>query len=107
MTIELRWIEGTDSHLECDWGTFGNSEIDPRRTIEPLMLITPDVVDRILEHGPEPGIPAGGTVSCSRDGERLFCHLEYEGAGWTWELFKAHWWDGHDMKIYVGKWPAE
>jgi hypothetical protein len=121
MSVELRFVvEGEcecgtpkpigfkykcSHHLVCVWGRFGNGEADPRWPLEHLMLIAGDYVTRMLQFGAEPGT-RGGTVSCSSDADRLFCHLDYEGKRTTWELFEAHFADGggpHDL--FVGVWP--
>lgn len=89
-------------HLECDWGRFGNSEADPRRGIEHLMLIRQQDFADMLESGTYLDW-RGSTGTASVDGERLFFHLDYEGRHWTWELFEAHWWDHKGSKIYIGR----
>jgi len=45
-------------------------------------------------------------ASASRDGHRLFFHLEHHGDHWTWELFDAHWADGAGPDdLLIGRWP--
>lgn len=92
-------------HIECDWGAIRNSEADPRRGIEHLMLIGADYVQQLLTEGPCSLSRVAGVGSASADGERLFFHLEHEGQRWTWELFDAHWWDHKGSQIYIGRWP--
>ncbi|BCP29588.1 hypothetical protein JF780_05695 [Mycobacterium intracellulare] len=100
----IRDTDHCNHQIGCDWGAIRNSEVDTRRPIEHLMLVTPDVVERMLEHGPEIGT-RGGLVSCTEDDGRKFFHLEYDDKRWTWELFDAHWWDDEGPEIYVGRWP--
>lgn len=101
MTVEIRVA---DQNFVCDWGTFENSEADPRRGLHHLMVTTPDYAAKLLESGPRPG-PRGGMHSVIRDGGRMFAHLDYEGERTTWELFGARWWDDADCPILVGRWP--
>jgi hypothetical protein len=106
MSVEIRkTADGTQ--LECDWGVFENSEADPRRAcgLKHLMLIGGDCVERMLTSGPEVD-HRGSTGSATRDGTRVFFHLDYDGGRMTWELFDCYFWDGkgpHDM--FIGRWP--
>lgn len=102
MSVELR--RNISNELECDWGVFENSEADPKRELKPLVLITAEWVDQLLENGPAPN-PRGGLTSVVRDGDHLYAHLDYDGARTTWELFQAYWWDDGKPEIYVGRWP--
>lgn len=36
---------------------------------------------------------------------RRFLHLAYDGRGWTWEMFRAHWDDNRGPDLYIGRWP--
>jgi hypothetical protein len=102
MSVEIRLNEQDD--LECVWGMFDNGEADPNRDLKHLMLVTGDYIKDLLENGPQPG-PRGGYHSASTDGDRLFAHLDYDGRT-TWELFKAHWWDGGEPNdVMIGRWP--
>lgn len=91
--------------FECDWGTLDNTEADPARGLQHLILITGESVHRMLHNGPEPGT-CGGTASVSVDGERLFVHLDHDGGRTTWELFAAYFSDGLGPDdLYIGRWP--
>ena len=100
MSIELR---STGADVECDWGTFGNSEADPRYPIEHLMLTTPGYTQKLIDEGPQE--LRGGVHSATQHDGRLFTHLDYHGQHWTWELYDAHWWDGVECPVMVGRWP--
>lgn len=91
--------------MECDWGIIENSEADPRRGIKHLVLVTGDVLRRLLDQGSEPN-PRGGLTSATYDGERFFMHLDYNGQHWTWQLFAAHF-DDHKGPddLLIGRWP--
>lgn len=91
-------------HLECDWGRFNNSEADPRRDIEHLMLIRQQDFADLAATGQY--LDWRGSIGrAAIDGQRLFFHLDYHEKHWTWELFEAHWWDHDGPAIYVGRWP--
>lgn len=90
---------------QSEWGPLRNAEADPRRGLEPLMLVENNYIQQLLASGPQPG-PWGGTHSASSDGQRIFAHMDYLGQRTTWELFPAHFDDGlgpDDMLI--GRWP--
>lgn len=107
-SMEIRRTpDGTD--FECDWGVFVNSEVNPRREcgIQPLMLITRDVVARILRgRGAEPSVYGVGTVGATiRRGVKM-AYLDDGVNRWAWRLYEAHWWDGVEHpSIMVGRWP--
>lgn len=101
MSIEIRRTE--DCGIECDWGTFEHSQPRPERgQVAHLLLVTPEMVARLLEHGPRDF--HGATHTATTDDDRTFLHVEYQGQRWTWEVFEAHWWDHRDPPIMVGKW---
>lgn len=101
MSVELR---RNDNRIECDWGVFENSEADPERGLQPLVLITAELVRQLLNDGPAPN-PLGGMTSVDLHNGRMFAHLDYQGARTTWELHEARWWDDGEPEIYVGRWP--
>lgn len=96
---------------QCQWGMLNNTEADPRYGLQHLMLITAETVGRLLTCGPEPSTRGTGTVSATRDGERLFVHYDIDGNRTTWELFDAAIIDrggGTVVKspnLMIGKWP--
>lgn len=105
MSVELRLTpDGTD--LECDWGRIRNPDANPRFPIDSLVLVGDSwFMERLLLTGPvelSHGEIASATVG--QDG-RWYVHMEYEGQRWTWEVFEAHWWDGDDLPIMIGRWP--
>lgn len=98
-------VPGCRHYIECDWGVIYNSEADPHKGLEHLILTTESYVENLLASGPRPS-SRGGTHSASRDGDRVFVHLDYDGRRTTWEVFPAYFDDGggpHD--IVVGRWP--
>lgn len=104
MTVEI-WFSDESKEFECRWGTFENSECDPKRPLRHLMLTTAGYVRELLDTGPKRG-PRGGTHSASIDGERIFAHLDYAGSRTIWELFEAHFWDnGGPDDVLIGRWP--
>lgn len=98
--------DGCRHYWACDFGVFKNTDISTKWPIDRLMLITPDVLARLLKDGPEPGV-RGGTVSASQVGDKRFAHLDHGGTRYTWELFPAHFWDHQGPEILVGKFPDE
>lgn len=101
MSIELR-IRG--SNIECDWGELNNTEANPHRGLQPLMIVVGDYVQKLIDEGPQFG-PYGGYHSVTTDGQRLFAHLDYSGQRTTWELFEAHLEDEQGPPIFIGRWP--
>lgn len=109
-SIEIRPISFTAvNQLACDWGIFENSEADPHREcgIQSLILVTPDYVRELLDKGVQtsPYCQNALTTAFIRD-RRTFVRLYHQHDSWTWELFEAHWWDGVDSPIMVGRWLA-
>lgn len=92
--------------LECDWGDIEHPDPRPARgDVGPLMLIGREYLEALVTAGPRRRSDGGlDSVTVDRDNHRLFVHLDYERR-WTWELFDAHWWDGVDPTVYLGRWP--
>jgi hypothetical protein len=109
-------IDPKCSHqLESDWGVIDNSEADPKRGLQPLMLATWGYVGKLLSDGPLLG-PRGGlhSVSTTLDGYvadddaeiRVFAHIDYAGERTTWELHDAYFAEGIGPDdLAIGKWP--
>lgn len=102
MSVKLR-IRG--DNFECDWGELNNTEADPKRGLQPLMLVIGGYLQKLIAEGPQPG-PRGGYHSVTTDGDRIFAHLDYSGERTTWELFPAHFEDGKGPDdLFIGRWP--
>lgn len=101
MSVGLR-IQG--SNIESDWGVLNNTEADPKRGLESLMIVTSSHVGKLLTEGPQPG-PWGGYQSVTTEDDRLFAHLDYAGQRTTWELFPAHFEDREGPDLFIGRWP--
>jgi hypothetical protein len=100
------WLTGHE--YACKWGVFRNAEGNPLRQcgIQPLIVATAELVERLLREGRQPAaIPDGSIIDAYKRDDRIFTTLEWQGNTWTWEMFKAHWWDGRGMEIMVGRWP--
>lgn len=82
MSIEIRRVtEG-----ECNCGV-------------PLPIGVP----RTCRHGPtDPREQRACTVYDSTTGHR-FLRIDANNGSWTWELFEAHWADGHPPNVYIGR----
>jgi len=105
MSVELRVTWQGVNNIECEWGVVSNPcpDLEPlRREPRKLMLITPDVVHRIIQ---EPQERDGGISSVTSDGDRIFVNLKAAENHWVWELFEAHWEDGEGPEILIGRWP--
>lgn len=107
MSIEIRKT-ADGRNLECDWGVIEHSCPKPERgELGPLMIISADYAE-LLRDDPEAArrqYSSSYDDSVSALGSRLFAHIGHAGKRWTWELFEAHWWDGPDPRVYVGRWP--
>lgn len=101
MSIEIRETEGV---WECDWGVLTNPQVIPASRLAPLMTVTPQVVNRLLESGPEPATPGPGVVSATNNGRLLF-HHDGEGGRTTWELHEAHFQRYPGFAVLLGRWP--
>lgn len=108
-----RYEPGCRHDIECDWGTFGDPPLvvmdylTHTTTIEnaaALILVSKTFADR-------GGLPTdfcqadNDVTTFYADGRRRFMRFDADNGSWTWELFDAHWWDGHDPNVYVGRWP--
>lgn len=100
---------GCRHDIQCDWGTFGDPTLIVTHydtntiTIEnaaPLILVAKTFADR----GTAESIPEGVSSFYTENGRR-FMRFEATNGTWTWELFEAHWSDGHPNNVYVGRWP--
>jgi hypothetical protein len=74
------------------------------------MLTSAEYVAELLADGPQmrrPGRTDSATRTQGPGPHRLFCHSEYQGRRWTWELFDAHWDDGvnNGHTWLIGRWP--
>jgi hypothetical protein len=102
MSVGLR-IHG--ANIESDWGVLSNSEADPKRGLDSLMLVVGDYVRKLIDDGPQTG-PRGGYHSVTTDGQRIFAHLDYAGQRTTWELFEARFEDRNGPEdLFIGRWP--
>jgi hypothetical protein len=105
-SIEIRMTaDGAD--LECEWGVFRNSDANVRKRIDRLILIPPEHAKHMLAMAPVGPLPhrSGGTSTATMVNGRIRIRLNYGVGHWDWDLYEAHWWDGEDMPIMVGKWP--
>lgn len=99
--------------IQCSWGEFGDPPLiitDYQNgttiveNISPLILVGKRFAD---SHGEYP-CRAGDirNVTTFRDsGTQRFMCIDADNGSWIWELFEAHWWDGEDCTVYVGRWP--
>lgn len=119
--------------IECDWGDVDFSHPRPDRDeVGHLILATRWSIDRAADgvsylfyrdcdsDGRTRWQEYTVTTSC----DRTFLHTAWpiynHGEGnpaesgtdpplpiqrWTWELFDAHWFDGFQQEIYIGRWP--
>ncbi|MCC9182584.1 hypothetical protein [Mycolicibacterium mageritense] len=102
---------GCDHGIECDWGKFGDPPLVVRdylaktTTVEgvsPLILVSKSFADR----GAMPSDCGGWDISrFYTESGRRFMRIEADNGSWTWELLDAHWDDGVDCDVYVGRWP--
>ena len=102
MSVELRII---GDRVECDWGVFDNTDGNPDREFQHLILVTNDWLMNLLQNGPQYdkyGSLCSATMRHSPD--ELFFTAERGGQRWVWKLFDAHWWDEPAQHIFVGSW---
>lgn len=96
--------------MRCKYGVFLNPEANPTREcgIQPLILVTPDYIKKLLVYGPQQvasHVPQGTQSAYVGDDGWFYTRLDYEGQQWVWRLYEGRWWDDHDMPMLVGRWP--
>jgi hypothetical protein len=93
--------------IDSDWGIVEHT--DPRPDLGQvghLMVTHADYIRYLAKDGPYMSPTKGGRIdSVTFDGDRVFCHSEWRGNRWTWEVFDAHWWDHLPSEIMIGRWP--
>lgn len=90
LSIEVRHVGGDNPRIECDWGVLKDAgAAHPERGFEPLILIDGNRLRRLLSDGPLER-NWGGVSSASRDGDKTFLHIDFDGQRATWELFPCH-----------------
>lgn len=110
---QLGYEPGCRHDIECDWGTFDDpplivhdylAETTTVENAEPLILVSKAWIDRgcTLPDGCSPDMSVATTYT--KNGHR-FLRQEADNGSWTWELFDAHWADGYEPNVYVGRWP--
>lgn len=104
---------GCRHDVESDWGTFGDPPLVVRdcetdttkiENAAPLILVGRKFVDSGGELPPRAGYVMD-VCTFYADGVRRFMRFDADNGSWTWELFEAHWADGHPPSVYVGRWP--
>lgn len=110
MSIELRLARDNGiRYWECDWGRLINAEAEPTRGFRHLLLTTRGYFNRLLERTEPKFHWRGCEHSVTRDGNRLFMHVDYQGKRTTWELFDAHFAGEEGGRspagLMIGRWP--
>lgn len=120
MSVEIRSV--TEGHCNCgtvltadtpstcthrwvtDWGEIEHPNPRPDRGEVGHLLITDAGWFHDLCHW-GPALFPDGRVYRATDGARRFLNLQYGQERWTWEMFDAHWADGHPVPMLIGRWP--